>query len=62
MEASLLICCCQIFIYTELNLDDIDNIDEDIFSLQQEIICHDNQLLRENINMNYNKNNFDLSY
>lgn len=43
-------------------MDNINNINKYIVLLLPDIICWNGQLLKKDIDMNYNENNFNLFY
>ena len=61
MEESLLICCCQVAKYDCPNIGDIDNISKDVVSSWQEVIRRGGQLPEEDIDMDYDQDDSNIS-
>ena len=57
IEESLLICCCQVAEIDCLDISNVDNVSEDIVLLWQEIIRRGNQLVKEDIDIDYVQDN-----
>lgn len=57
----LLIYYCQVAKYNCLDIGNIDNIGENIISLWQKIICPDDELLKKDIDIDYNYDNSNIS-
>lgn len=61
MEESLFIGRYQVAKHNCLDIGNIDNVNKDVISLWQEVIRRGGQLPKEDIDMNYNQDNSNIS-